>query len=264
MRHDLLDLAILSGRLEVQLADPDHKAPAQARALDLLDQAETLFGTNRALLYDRYVYAKDSNRSKVAEQARQGLESRGAAGTWDRVAYGRSLLESGDLENARMELEKASQEEPRHFWAQLYLGKCLYLAGRFSEAQVPLSIAEALNDAAPQCACNLAANAVQLGQLDLAMEKHSRALHLDPDFAPAYLGRGNLFLLKNKWSDALGDGEKALAKGIDPADGHFLMSQALVQLNKKSEALKHLRMALRVNPGHLKAKELRNSLEETK
>src|SRR3989304_3440104 len=68
-----------------------------------------------------------------------------------------------------------------------------------------------------------AVNAVKRGEAaakhknwDLAIEECSRAIRRDPKLAPAYYGRGSVYVEKGEWDKAIADFTKAIK--LDPKD----------------------------------------------
>ncbi|MGD1992383.1 MAG: tetratricopeptide repeat protein [Anaerolineae bacterium] len=65
------------------------------------------------------------------------------------------------------------------------------------------------------------------GQPEEAVAAFTRAVTVDPDFAPAYVERGTLYLRQAEYDAALADAQAAVAADPDYARGHLLMGEVL-------------------------------------
>src|SRR5262249_45488432 len=74
-RADLLDVAILWTDLSVRLAPAGERTAARQRALEILDQAEALFGPSRVLYRERAAHARALGRTELADAAARQQES---------------------------------------------------------------------------------------------------------------------------------------------------------------------------------------------
>lgn len=91
-----------------------------------------------------------------------------------------------------------------------------------------------------------------------AAAAYSRALALDPDHAPALLGRAEALQKAGMPGAALADLDRAIARGADWT-AHWLRSRSRLALGDVAGAAEDLRATLRLNPGHAGA---RRALEE--
>ncbi len=100
------------------------------------------------------------------------------------------------LANAIEEYRIALQQNPRHYWAQLQLGRCLLALGRGPEAVEALSTCIATRPLAPWAYTTRGlANALS-GRAHEALADLDRAVQLDPLFQPARLNRGVVHWLR--------------------------------------------------------------------
>src|SRR5262249_4189595 len=117
--NDLLDLAVCRADLEVRLADPGETPAARSRALDVLDEAEAVFGPRAVLDQERQA----QQRALGLAPARAPRPGPPAPRTvWERNALGRSLLGAGQLEEAAKVLQQARDLEPHNPWSNYYYG----------------------------------------------------------------------------------------------------------------------------------------------
>ncbi len=184
IRTDLLDLAILWADLHVQLASGEHAGTARREALDVLAQAEAELGGSVVLSDERGRYAQalglDEEARRAAETAAQ-LKPRNA---WEHYALGRSLLRSGELEQAAARFAQAVDADPQAFWPNFQQGICAYRREQFPTALAAFSACVALAPDRAECFYNRGLAYRALGNEELAERDLARALQLDPSLTP--------------------------------------------------------------------------------
>jgi serine/threonine protein kinase/tetratricopeptide (TPR) repeat protein len=260
IQMDLLDLAILWSDLRVHLATAGEKDAARREALEVLAEAEQLFGPSRVLCHERRMLAAALGFHELAEAAARqeaGLPPRTA---WEHYALGRALLREGNLPLAAAHLEQAVDLHPQDFWPHFYQGKCAFQNGHYEDAVLAFTACVALAPDNAWCSYNRGLAYMELGRAERALHDYNRALELDPGLARAALNRAILHYRARRYHEALSDLRRALDHGADPADVHY--HQALVQLalGDRPAALESLREALRHNPEHPDARSLRERL----
>jgi tetratricopeptide (TPR) repeat protein len=184
---DLLDLAILGADLRVRLAKTDDLAAAHVEALQMLSEAEALFGPNAVLLHERQRYAAALGQTEVVRQTHERASLRPPRTAWEHYAIGRSLLNSGEPEAASSHLEKAAAMQPDNLWCNFYRGVCCYRLGRYEDATLAFIACTALAPNSADCFYNRALAFARLGRGDRAVRDCDRALALDPNFTDAAL-----------------------------------------------------------------------------
>src|SRR5207237_336139 len=130
---DLLDLAILGAELRVRRAG-QNQAAARREALQMLAEAQALFGPNVVLFHERRAHAEARGRTDVANEARRRAEECPPRTAWEHYALGRSLLQSGAVDEAALHLERAAGLQPDGLWPNFYWGICCYRLGRFEDS----------------------------------------------------------------------------------------------------------------------------------
>ena len=162
--------------------------------LELLEEAETMFGPSPVLRYER-------NRFRPAAGA-DDLPPRTA---WDHYALGRVLLDDGQTERAAAELEQAVALQPQGFWPNFYAGVCAYRRGHYTDTKTFFRVCTALAPGAAPCYYNHGLAQAALGRPDRARADYDRALQLDPGMGPAWLNRGVLDYQEKREDEALKD-----------------------------------------------------------
>jgi serine/threonine protein kinase/tetratricopeptide (TPR) repeat protein len=178
VRDDLLDLAILWADLQVGQAPPAAKEEAHRKALAVLAEAETLLGASPVLDEERKRHGAPVSAGRTPPTLPKGEES-----AWEHYALGRSLLRSGDLKRAALELRQAVRLQPQGLWPNFYQGLCAYRQGRYLDAVTAFSICIGAAPAAAPCFYNRALAFEALGQREHALRDHDQALRLDPSLA---------------------------------------------------------------------------------
>ena len=141
LRQDLLDLAILSTRIDVHLAPPEKIDRARGQAIERLDEARQTCGDSPVLEIARRDY-------DVAEQpnGEVSVDSLPAANTaWEHYAVGRWLMHHGVLADARGHFETAIEKAPKNFWAYFQLARADFELRRFDDALTSAKICLALD-----------------------------------------------------------------------------------------------------------------------
>jgi serine/threonine protein kinase len=109
VRNDLLDLALLWIDLRVRLAGPGEVRAARQEALEVLAQAEALFGASCVLEYERRAQAAALGLGPPGQKAVPPPRT-----AWEHYALGRARLRAGDRASAAADLQRAAalQHEP--------------------------------------------------------------------------------------------------------------------------------------------------------
>ena len=132
--------------------------------------------------------------------------------------------------------------------ARIYVnrGEWRRLTGDLPGARQDLERAIALAPDDPAALTALAATEAALGD-PLARAHYDRARALDPSYAPAALGRGQLLLRTGEARAAMGDLEAALA-GPDSAAAHDALGVALALVGEREASWIHLERAVTLAP----------------
>jgi serine/threonine protein kinase len=223
---DLLDLVILWTELRVRLAGGAAGAAVHQEALDVLAQAEALFGPSCMLYHERRVHATALGLTSLAAQAEREGQALAPRSAWEHYVLGRALLRNGKLDQAASYFERALALQPQGLWPYFYQGKCAYERGRYADAVSAFTACVALAPQSGWCLYN----------------------------------RGLAYAALDRRDEALRDFDRALEKGAEPAAVHY--GRALIRLAQGDRAGARLSLdeALRYNPEHKDANTLRDSL----
>ena len=258
IQTDLLDLAIIGNDLRVRLVGREGADAAHREALDVLAEAEHLFGPNAVIAYERWLHERslglpgpDTQDSTPQPQT-----------AWEHFALGRMLYRAGDLERAAAELERSLDAQPDALWTHFYLGSCAYDQARFDDAVKAFTVCVALAPDRGWCFYNRGLAETARQHADRALADYDQALRLDPGLVAASLNRGMLHYRAGRYRDALADLQRALEGGWDPAVVSYDLALVHCALGDDSAAKAWLDRALRHDPHHASALSLRERLRQ--
>jgi serine/threonine protein kinase/tetratricopeptide (TPR) repeat protein len=254
-RMDLLDLAILSMRLQEQSALSAAKQVAHRDALITLEQAESLLGASAVLDLERARHEKALGLYSAAEQATAQAQAHPPASAWDHLVVGRFYLSAGDVRRAMGEMDRCLQREPQSLWAHYYKGVCCLRLGHPIEAVAEFSACMALSPNVPWCIHNLGQAYSEAEELELALACFDRALALDPSLSASFVGRATIYLRKGRYADALADLRSAADGGIPLAEVEYRKALVYLASGERSAAIASLRSCLERDPRHIQAQE---------
>lgn len=266
IRRDFLDLAVLGANLRVRLAPKDEIRQARKAALQVLEEAEATFGPSPVLHGEQQMLADalglTENPSNSAEQPAKLLPRT----AWEHCALGRSLLQSGKMQDAAKEFKEAIRLEPGGLWPNYYGGVCAY---RLNKPKAALQAFSVCVGAAGQGASQTVQAQILFdralvysgtGDDREALDDYSDALDLNPALGEAALNRGLLYFKFQKYQSAIDDLNLALAKGVPPAVIHFNQALVYQAQDKREAALTSVRRALEYEPNHKDAQALLKQL----
>jgi tetratricopeptide (TPR) repeat protein len=88
----------------------------------------------------------------------------------------------------------------------------------------------------------------EAGDDECSLQSFTRAIEIDPGFAPAYVARGSVRLAQGQFDMALDDADSAVAVDPDDASSHVLRGEILRQLDRPHEASKAFDRAVVLDP----------------
>jgi serine/threonine protein kinase/Flp pilus assembly protein TadD len=245
VRADLLDLAILRADLLVRLAAPAEAKEVNAEALEVLDQAEMLFGTSCVLNEERR-----SRGLSEPGQPRASVSQRSVPGprdAWEHFALGRAYFRAGDIELAEKQMTRALELEPGSLWPNFWKGNCAFRAKRFDDAIVAFSVCIALAPSSGWCYSNRGLANAEMGRFDRAADDFEHALRLEPTLGSALRGRGLLHYRAGRYPEAMADLRRMLELGTDPGAVYGDLALVHFAMGDRAAALACARQALKSN-----------------
>jgi tetratricopeptide (TPR) repeat protein len=261
LRSDLLDVAILWSDVHVRVAKTDDIRAAHEQAIEVLKEAERLFGPTSVLYIARQEHARALGRGQEARLNEQRSTEIPARNAWEFYALARFHLCAGRTELAAEELEKSFDLQPNNFWTNYLKGQLACRLGKYQDAVASFTACIALRPNAAWCFHNLGVAHTQLGQTDLACHDYDNALDRDPRLAPAALNRGVLHYQKKRFTEARRDLRQALNCGADKAAIHYNLALVEASEGHVSAARENLKLSLEQKPDQKEARELLSKLD---
>ena len=93
-----------------------------------------------------------------------------------------------------------------------------------------------------------------VNELERALAFYNRALELDNSAAAAYYSAGNVYVMKESFSEAKDMFEKALRSGMENGDLFYMLGTVLVKLERPKLALPYLQRAVELNENDTEAR----------
>jgi serine/threonine protein kinase len=203
VRADLLDLAILGTHLRVHLASQNGVELARKQALNVLMEAEALFGPSFILSLERQAHMRSLGLNEAAVSAERQVADLVPQTAWEHCAVGLAYFRAGDYRRAAEAMDRALELEPNSLWANYYRGSCAYRLKKFEEAVKSFSICVALSPQSAWCYANRGMAYDALGQSDRTRHDYDRAFRLDPALDPSLPCRSFLSSWQERWIDFL-------------------------------------------------------------
>jgi tetratricopeptide (TPR) repeat protein len=255
-RADLLDLGILTAHLGSRAATP----AAHRRALDVLDEAESLLGPNGVLYLERERHARALGMIPAADEAARRAGALPPRTAWEHLAAGRAALGSGDLDRAAADLERAVALDPRSAWANYHAGTCRLRRGDPAGALAAFAACVTLAPDSGWCFYNRGLAHAELGRLGPARADLDRALELDPGLGAALVARAGVSHRAGRSADALADLRRASGLGVPAAAVEYQRAVVLLGSGERAGAVASLRACLAHDPAHRPARDLLSRL----
>lgn len=171
IQEDMHEFVVLWADLRVRNAAPGESSAVRRQVLELLDEAETLFGPS--LFLDR---CRQESARALGQTLAPALQSRAPSSAWEHYEWGRVDLRAGNLERAADEFQAGLEEHPEDFWLNFFQGLCAYRRGRFQQAVTAFAVCCALSPQTAECYYNRALAYQVLGESEAALKNYSRAL----------------------------------------------------------------------------------------
>jgi serine/threonine protein kinase len=275
LRRDLMDLAILSARIDVGLAKPQQLAEARQTAARLLDEARETCGPSPLLDVEQRDYRvgqafqPDKNSSAGSRPAPLDVALPTTDSAWEHCGFGRWLMHHGAYAEAVDQLKSAIDLQPDEFWAYFQLARCDFELRHYQLALESATICVALARDQAECFYNRGLCQQAIGHNSDALLDMSRALKIaarrrDPRFPQAHLERGILLFGEKRYAEAAADFNAALQQGSRPSDVHLQLARLALAQSDSAEARNWLTKSLAEDPSNPAAHALEKSLQTSK
>ena len=234
-------------------------------ALELLESAASLQPRSADLavnLGTAYRAAGDEIRAEAAFRRALELNPRSAR-AWNNL--GSIELRRGNPEAATAHLERAVQIEPGMAIFRINLADALNAASRKREAAEQFREAFRIDPDLPESHRGMGEVALDQGDLDTAEREFRLAAGAGEPSARAANFLGYVLALRDRFTEAAGQYERAIAIDPDLADAHRSLGLLYAhRIGNPARAIAHLEAALRLDPGQDQSAELRILLDRLK
>jgi predicted CXXCH cytochrome family protein len=165
-----------------------------------------------------------------------------------RVAFARSLLESGEARAAIEQLRRARALEPDNPRTLADLGAALAVIKEFAEAAAVLEQAIKLDADIPVAHNSLGTAWLGLGSNNEAMAAYREAIRVRPDYAHAHVNLGITLAETKRLREARTSFEEALRHDPRSWGAHHNFGLLLLELRETEAAASHFQKAIESNP----------------
>ena len=169
---------------------------------------------------------------------------------------GAALAQSGDVAGAMESYGKAIALDPDNISAHINLGKILSDSGKPEQALQHLLTAVNINPRSKTAHLNAGSVLLELNSLDGAVSHFRAAIAIDPYYARAYNNLAVAYAGSGKIPLAIEQMEKSVLIDPDSFEARINLARMLVKDNRKAEAAKHFKAAVKMHP------ELKDSVNE--
>ncbi|RLB53899.1 MAG: hypothetical protein DRI90_20755, partial [Deltaproteobacteria bacterium] len=153
--------------------------------------------------------------------------------------------------------------DPDNPHALYHLGHLLAVEGRLEEARVLLHAAYQRDSSSWRTINALCYVELNSGAGPAAVELCNQAVHAKRDNRRAWTNLASALMLVERWSDCVDAANAGLSLGDHVAVLHHVKAQCLARLGRKQEAWSCVEQALRLDPNHRGALQLRRTMETT-
>jgi tetratricopeptide (TPR) repeat protein len=171
------------------------------------------------------------------------------------LLLGRSLVDSGAVEEGVAVLRKAQRRFPADFWINQRLGLGLLNMGpmRVDDAVRYYSVAVAVRPESPGAHLHLGIALRTKGFADEAIAEFSKAIALKPDYETAWTNRGIVYHALKQYDQSLADHSKAIELEPDWAQAWNHRGIVYAALKQFDQALADFSKAIELKPDYAKA-----------
>jgi len=161
---------------------------------------------------------------------------------------GACLEREGHADEAIADYRRARRLDPYYPYPRVYLSRMLVERKQWLEAAEEYRQLLILQPRDAEVACNLGYCYQQLGRWAEALNAYTQALDLDDGLNAARNDRGGLYVLLQRYPEAVAELQEAVRRQPDFADAYLNLGNALAAEGRDQPALQAYVAALRINP----------------
>lgn len=161
---------------------------------------------------------------------------------------GEALLNNGQTEEAKSQLQKAIRLQPDYTEAHDNLGNAFFKEGQLDRAMSEFQEAIRLQSDDAKAHYNFGVGLFKEGQTQAAIEQYQIATHLQPDNAEAYDNLGIAFFKQGQIDEAISQYQEAVRLKPDFVRARDNLGVALFVKGQTDEAIRQFQEAIRLSP----------------
>lgn len=260
VRQGSYELLLVMAESELTLvrdADDAEQVEAAGRALEALEQAESLGVKSRALLLRRARYYNTAGDDNQRDLTLLDAESVQPASALDFFLIGEERRRAGQFEQALQSYRKALQVDPEHFWSLHQMAQTHLLSGQAEAAVAGYTACIARRPDERICYLTRGIAYASLGQVEAALADLNHAQQLDPNLYAVYLNRGAVHVAAKDYEAAIADFQQAAEIRPTYAGPHVNLGEVLRIQEKHTEAEAALAKAIDLDGSNAKAHRIR-------
>jgi serine/threonine protein kinase/tetratricopeptide (TPR) repeat protein len=236
LKHNSLELLLILGDMEVQLArnaEDEQQQAAATRALEFVDRGKTIGIESVALLGNESLWLKMAGREDEAREVLTKAAKLKPSTSLDFYLLAESERKSNNYQKALELYQKAQQLNPTSYWPQHFTGLCHLQLGEAQAALACFTNCISLREdyAWPRMLRGLC-NA-QLQRVDAALADFDAAEALDGDLYNIPINRGVVLTVASRFEDALIQFERAAKLGPNAAQPHINIATAHFEIARQ-------------------------------
>lgn len=168
----------------------------------------------------------------------------------DYVSEGNAYVARGDMANAALQYEKATEVDPENFEAHNSLGAVLSSMGDFNRAIDHFRLAIALNDSMVEGHYNLGRAYAETGKPREALMEFRQAAQLDTAYALAYMSAGAVFTELGMIDQAVDSYQRAIRSDPNLIQARVNLASLYIGTDRYDDGIEELLGAREVEPGN--------------
>jgi len=246
-RQDMIDLTVIWSDLALR-ATTDHDNAMRRRLVAALDEVERQCGQSALLDYARWQHRRALGEEAAANSRVVALDAGSRLAAWEHVSRARQLLQQIDpavtaahaiarpigaadalsaaclagtastafsISLANWHAQQASDLAPDQYWAHYYQGVAAFRLQQYADAALAFRVCIALKPGQAAAYHNRAMAKAAAGDPVQALIDYSKALEVDPGFAPSALNRSLVRVELRDYDAAVADLHLARRLGAD-------------------------------------------------
>lgn len=239
-----------------------HLSPAEQRALASLGYAgssgedgptteslpdiKNMIGHYNALEDARTLL--ETGQLDEAERALKKIVSAAPAYELAEISLGDACFQQRKLDEALSIYQRVLQKNPDCALAEMHIGDIREAQGRYADALQHYLKTLTLEPDSAKLHYNLGRILVLLGRIPEAKEHFKTALEIDPGFVFAHIELGTALVREARPQEALAQYRLALQYDANSLHAHMNLAMLQMKQGRRGEALEHLKQSARISP----------------